>query len=508
MRGNLKFSSRKEKLLILAAFFLGVFLVFLAQAEFAIVNPASNTNYTTTFFFNVTYTNVTDVTTPINASIYYNGTFLGNASVTCSSTACGGNRSINSTFDGVWNINITLGNASLVNGTTGPNSTAQNVRFDSSKPEVQEANISSPATGRNVSGTLILNVSAIDLGIGVQRILFNVTNSSGSQNGTYLASNPSGNAWNASLNTAVYPDGLYNITVYANDTLNNLNNTARVYSVRFDNTNPSISVSKSSSSTKTTLVLDITATDASSINISCTTDRAGASVTGSGSTHTSSESGLACGTNYTYNVYCRDTANNLGSTSGSFGTNACSASDVASSSSSTATASVTTWKSTFVAAQAEVSSASGYSKELASQERVSLIVVKAGVNETHHVGVLNITSGKAKIQVTSTPQEAELAAGESKKFEVTGDNYYDLSVTLNSITGSKANVTIQSINEMVPAGQQQVTNATPETSGAVNASAQEEAIKEKNKNTWVWVITIFIVLAAAVAFGVLKKKKN
>ena len=40
---------------------------------------------------------------------------------------------------------------------------------------------------------------------------FNITNSSGDQNATYTASNPSDNYWNATLNTSQFPDGIYNI---------------------------------------------------------------------------------------------------------------------------------------------------------------------------------------------------------------------------------------------------------------------------------------------------------
>ncbi|MBR9705559.1 hypothetical protein GOV14_00850 [Candidatus Pacearchaeota archaeon] len=70
-------------------------------------------------------------------------------------------------------------------------------------------------------------------------------------------------------------------------------------------------------------------------------------------------------------------------------------------------------------------------------------------DETHYVGVLSLNWTHAVINVTSKPQQAVLKIGEEKRFEVSGDDIYDLLVRLNDVNGLEANVTIESIQEPI-----------------------------------------------------------
>src|SRR3989339_658489 len=70
----------------------------------------------------------------------------------------------------------------------------------------------------------------------------------------------------------------------------------------------------------------------------------------------------------------------------------------------------------------------GYSANLAVGSRFEVNVE----NKEHHVMLNEMTSLTASITISSEPQNATLVVGESKKFEVNEDNYYDLLVTLNS----------------------------------------------------------------------------
>jgi len=96
----------------------------------------------------------------------------------------------------------------------------------------------------NISGTKILNLSIFDNGnltagareYDVQGVNITIYNSSGSINVSYLASNVTGKYWNVSINTNQFSDGIYNLTIVANDTLNNLNVTS--FNITIDNTAP------------------------------------------------------------------------------------------------------------------------------------------------------------------------------------------------------------------------------------------------------------------------------
>ncbi len=88
----------------------------------------------------------------------------------------------------------------------------------------------------------------------------------------------------------------------------------------------------------------------------------------------------------------------------------------------------------------------GYSKVLSEKKRLRVKVN----NESHYVGVVNLTNITVTINVSSIPQQATLSIGEEKNFEVTNDSYYDIYVKLNSITNNTANLTIKKIHEEIP----------------------------------------------------------
>ncbi len=400
---------------------------------------------------------------------------------------------------GRYTINITVVNSSSTT-TTNINITIN----DTTVPGNITYQGASENDGVNVSRTFaIVNITTFDNGQirNATIFLYNSSNSViNSTNSSLSASN--GTSILLFANFSGLSDGLHYFNVTTIDTYNNTNRSAR-RTVRIDTTAPSVTLTKKSS-TSTSLTITIDGSDASGIDGSCSSDRSSASVSGSGATQTLTESSLSCAIDYIYKVTCTDYAGNSASKTETFKTDACSSS--ATGGTGGATTSVS-WKATFIALQSEVIS-SGHSRALAPLERVSVLVSKAGGgNETHYVGVLNVTANKAKIQVTSSPQEAELGVGESKKFEVTGDNYYDLLVKLNSISGSKANVTIQSIYEIVPAGAQTTGSATQEETGAA-PSGGESAESKKKRNIWLWIIVVAVIAVIVIVTALMKKRKQ
>jgi hypothetical protein len=130
------------------------------------------------------------------------------------------------------------------------------------------------------------------------------------------------------------------------------------------------------------------------------------------------------------------------------------------------------------------------------------------------VGVVGLTNTTATINVSSIPQQAVFNIGDVKKFDVTNDSYYDLSVKLNSIALSKANITVTSIHEQIPAtapapvvtpttsevpsGGQQVTNVT----GGIGGQILNLPVI-----LW-WVILVVIIIAIVVIILLVRKKKR
>jgi hypothetical protein len=186
------------------------------QSNFSRSNVYVNVSVTETNEANITF-KLHNSTGEVNTTVYSSAT-----------------REINWTglSDGVYTYNVTIVDLASNSNTTA----TRTIRLDNLPPNVSTPVI--PISGNNYSGTFVFNVSINDVTLKVGSVIFNVTNSSGAQNATFTASNPSGNYWNASINTSDFPEGTYNISIIANDSVNNINNSELVHTLIFDNTAP------------------------------------------------------------------------------------------------------------------------------------------------------------------------------------------------------------------------------------------------------------------------------
>lgn len=240
---------KNKKLILVISFLTLVVLAFLVSAAITTISPLSGTNHSSAslVLFNMSFINNTDILifgtsqTNVNASFFrISGstmTLITNSSQ-CSTNACWTTFNV-SAIDGFYNITATIYNATASRNAS-VNTTS--VYFDSTRPAVSPSDISIPISGGNYSQNLVINVSVSDSTIGIQAVFFNITNrSTGLQNSTNLASREgSTSSYSVTINTTDYPNGYYNITVYANDSLGNLNNSAFSGTIAFDNILPSV----------------------------------------------------------------------------------------------------------------------------------------------------------------------------------------------------------------------------------------------------------------------------
>jgi hypothetical protein len=140
----------------------------------------------------------------------------------------------------------------------------------------------------------------------------------------------------------------------------------------------------------------------------------------------------------------------------------------------------------------------GYSKELIRGERVRFSID----DEEHTVSVENVTTDRVTIVVNSTPQTATLIVGEMKKFNVDNDQYFDLSIKLNSISVNKANITLSRLHE--PISQE---NTSSENFNE-NTSSQEsgKGLKE-NLLKFAPILGVLIIIALVAIIFYFKRKK-
>ncbi len=126
--------------------------------------------------------------------------------------------------------------------------TTLSITYDANAP----TNISfiRPTSKANVSSTLTINVTVYDTAnVTVDTVLYNISNATYSfANTTTAMTRYSGNAtqgnYSSALDTTTLRDGSYNISIIANDTAGNINNTRDIVTlnITIDNINPIVSI--------------------------------------------------------------------------------------------------------------------------------------------------------------------------------------------------------------------------------------------------------------------------
>lgn len=89
---------------------------------------------------------------------------------------------------------------------------------------------------------------------------------------------------------------------------------------------------------------------------------------------------------------------------------------------------------------------SEYSKNLGLNTKVYFQNSKM---EKHSIQINKIQNKTVEIELNSEPIIFNLSQNESKKINLSNDEFYDLYVKVNSVLSNKANITIKSINETI-----------------------------------------------------------
>jgi PGF-pre-PGF domain-containing protein len=127
--------------------------------------------------------------------------------------------------------------------------------FGTSKLRIITVNISSiifnsPLNNSYLStGIQIFNATVIDINSGISTVMFNFTN--GSSSVLLVASNETSTHWNATYNLSNLAEEVHTMTVLANDTLNNLNNSESIV-FTVDRTAPVVTIINASFNTSNT----------------------------------------------------------------------------------------------------------------------------------------------------------------------------------------------------------------------------------------------------------------
>ncbi|MBU1245576.1 MAG: hypothetical protein ABIJ20_02590 [Nanoarchaeota archaeon] len=390
--------------------------------------------------------------------------------------------------DGVYYFNAT------VNDTYGnSNSTStRTITLDTTYPLI-DYGTGTESDNANVSqSNVYVNVSVTETN--EKNITFLLYNSTGQVNSTTYTDGT------RTINWTSLPDGAYTYNTTIIDDAGN-SNTTSTRTITLDSSNPIITlIAPADSTSSTTSAYNFTFNVSDDQTISnCSLIFDGSiintliNVNNSGGTNGMYNSSLSVAT-HTWSINCTDIAGNVGNSS----TRTLIVSTVATT--TTSSSSGGGGYPNYRPKEDELNK--GYQKLMYKNWKVSFKVE----NISHTFKVEDVTETNAKISISSETQEATLSVGQEKKFELSGDNYYDVLVKLNSIDTTwrnKANFTIQTIHEEI-VSQQQESEAGEETT---QKSPESEAGEEKGDLTWLWVLIAVIMILILSGIGY-KKLKN
>ncbi len=388
--------------------------------------------------------------------------------------------------------------------------------YNVSDNAVPTMSIITPGTTKN-STSFMLNISINGTGTELSKVIINITNTSGQVNFTMYNYTVNTAKCNATTNGGEFyycaqnmtlSAGTYSINVTAWDyggvSPGNVN--TAVQALTIDTTAPTLnSISHDPSTTSVTISYN--ASEEVNVSVSYgTTNSLGLNKTISAydDVDSFSISGLTADEPYYYNITICDRSNNC-ARNGTFhfDTDAETSEDGGDGGGGTGS---DFWITSYYLTDSQFED--GATRLLKVGYRIKMKIGRI----YHSVGVVKLTSSKATINVSSDPQQEVLEEGESAKFDVTDDKYYDILVILNEVNSTMANITIKSINETMPSTTTSLTgNVTGNRSittaeGTAGEGAEEETGTSFLTNKWFW-IAVGVIVVVGVAAGYKYRKK-
>lgn len=315
----------------------------------------------------------------------------------------------------------------------------------------------------------------------------------------YSMSASDNKAYNAS-NISLIQDSVYVASFYCNDSAGNINNSqSRTFTI--DMINPNVTINSpvnaySETSSSSTLTFSYNISD--NLNVSSCDLIIGGSVSVTNNTITNqtaiqSFSKTLSSGSYTWSVNCTDIAGNTGnSSSRSLTINSPASSTVSSGGGGGGGGGGGDIKSIYSPTNEQANS--GYTKELAKQESIRFIIFSnEGKNDSHSLTLSNVSENYAEIVIKSEPIKVILGIGQSIKLNLTSLNYYDLYLKLESITGNRATLTVQTIHD--PIITEIITKEINQTRQDENktSSGDIDNIPDKT-NKWIIVLSVIVGL--------------
>jgi len=133
----------------------------------------------------------------------------------------------------------------------------------------------------------------------------------------------------------------------------------------------------------------------------------------------------------------------------------------------------------------------GYTEILKQGEKIKFSVEeKDGTDKYHYIEIINITKNTVKIKIESKTYKEIFKEGDIKKYDLTGDLYYDVKITVEEIKSDSVEITIKSIHEKFNTEDQ--SKQKDDESDA--EETQNEDLGKEESNIWIYLLVSMVIL--------------
>ncbi len=268
------------------------------------------------------------------------------------------------------------------------------------------------------------------------------------------------------------------------------------FTVGTDTTSPVLS-SISSSVTSSTATITWTTDESANSSVYYGTTISTISSSSSSSlvtSHSVSLSGLPASTLYYYNVSSCDASGNCNTSSRYNFTTSSAPADGGTTSGGGGGGGTTTTYKTYAVTDEQL--LQGYTQILSKDDKI-----KFSINNKNHsllVNSVNEALNYANLTLSSTPFNFLIYVNETKKFELTNDNFYDLLVKLNNLVDNKANLTIKQIYEKIEVKEEEKVGESREVG---EEERKEEKPLDVKKYLVFWVIILIVIIIILITYS-------
>ncbi|MBU0957625.1 MAG: hypothetical protein KKF56_02340 [Nanoarchaeota archaeon] len=143
----------------------------------------------------------------------------------------------------------------------------------------------------------------------------------------------------------------------------------------------------------------------------------------------------------------------------------------------------------------------GYTKQLRENDRLRFTRQEGGSSVTHYVKIIDLQSSgnRVDIRITSNEINSSLNVGQTKKYDIDSDGYYDLSIKFERIVSNKAELTLKEINEQVSSSSTSSTSSSGSgNDGSTDGDNLLGITEEDEKNIVIPILIGFLVIVVIV----------